>query len=153
MQLFEQKAKAQKHYEVGEFIEAMNGFESCLQLLPKQPTKARRSSDSGEQDNLLITNIYETILECHVNLALCLIRLAHFEDAVSCLTSVIHYAPYQAQAYYLRGKAFFCLNEYSIALGDLSKAKEIIKDPNCAQAIYIDELTQDINLLVKAHCT
>lgn len=65
------------------------------------------------------TNVYDAFLECHINLALCMIRLAHFEDAVHCLTSVLHYAPLNAQAYYLRGKSFMCLNEYQIALGDL----------------------------------
>lgn len=87
-----------------------------------------------------------------MNLALCLIRLAHFEDAISCLTSVLHYAPFSTQAYYLRGKAFFCMNEYQIALGDLARTKELLReaDVNQAQSIYVDELITDINLMVKA---
>jgi tetratricopeptide (TPR) repeat protein len=75
----------------------------------------------------VITNIYEAFLECHINLALCLIRLAHFEDSISCLTSVLHYAPLCAQAYYLRGKAFICMSEYQIAMGDLQQARQLIQ--------------------------
>ena len=105
-------------------------------------------------DNLAITNIYEVFLECHVNLALCLIRLAHFEDAISCLTSLLHYAPFHTQAYYLRGKAFICMNEYQIALGDLTQARELIKqeesDSNQAQILYIEETINDLNGIVKA---
>lgn len=129
-------------------MESMTKFEQCLQLFPsykstsladqQQPITIKKKfssttadnkllcavDQSQSPDNLLITNIYDTFLECHVNLALCLIRLAHFEEAVSCLTSILHYAPLCTQAYYLRGKAFFCLNEYQIALDDLESVKK-----------------------------
>ena len=51
---------------------------SILELCPADPT-----------ENLETTNLFETILECHINYALCLLRLSQFEEAISCLTSVL----------------------------------------------------------------
>ena len=77
-----------------------------------------------------------------------MIRLAHFEDAVHCLTSVLHYAPLNAQAYYLRVKSFMCLSEYQIALGDLTRTKELLAKPgNETQAQYVEELISDLQAL------
>lgn len=134
----------------------MTLFENCLHLFPSQSQKEKpnqKLSDSNhssenrikntfhrqttiepqtslqkEADNLVITNLYDAFLECHLNLALCLIRLAHFEEATSCLNAVIEYAPLNIQAYYLRGKAFLCINEYPLALDDLKITSRLVKE-------------------------
>jgi tetratricopeptide (TPR) repeat protein len=60
--------------------------------------------------------------ECHLNLALCLQKQKHFDKAVACLTSLLHYSPGNFRAYYLRGKQFRSLNKYEQALKDFEKA-------------------------------
>lgn len=73
------------------------------------------------------TNIHDILQECHVNLALCLIRQGLFEDAIGCLTALLHYAPQNVQAYYLRGKCFLCLQQHETAITDLRTASEVYR--------------------------
>ena len=60
-------------------------------------------------------------------MALCLIRQTRFEDGIACLTSLLHYAPDNLRAHYLRGKAFKSINEYQIALWDFDKALSLVQ--------------------------
>ena len=64
-----------------------------------------------------------------------------FEEAVSTLTAVLVYAPQNAQSYYLRGKAFECLNEYKMALGDMLRAKELLTGP---MASHVAEIIEEL---------
>lgn len=100
-----------------------------------------QQSQGQQVDHLLVSNVYKCFLECHINLSLCQIRLYKFEDAVSSLTAILVYAPQSGQAYYLRGKAFLCLNEYKMALGDLSKARDLVTDH---QKAHVEEMLREL---------
>lgn len=80
-------------------------------------------------------------------MALCQIRMTNFEDAVSSLTAVLVYAPACAQAYYLRGKAFQCLNEYAMAVGDLEKAQALAGSKHMVD--YCKELIGDLQMVMR----
>ena len=86
--------------------------------------------------------------ECHINLALCYVRLNMFQNAVEILTSVISYSPNCVQAFYLRGKAFQCLDENEMALLDLKRTKEILLEEN-----NLNELTQVEDMIVQLQST
>jgi tetratricopeptide (TPR) repeat protein len=74
--------------------------------------------------------------------------MLNFEGAVSALTAVLVYAPSCAQAYYLRGKAFLCLNEYKVALGDFMKAKDY-SPVGGEMASHISEMISEIQYTLK----
>ncbi len=129
----------------------MISFEQCLQLFLKQTSTSDSQEAEGIAERLEKTNFYDTILECHINFGLCLLRLARFEEAISCFTSVLNYAPSCAQAYYLRGKAFLCLNVNSISQGDLKRALELSeKSVPKEQTTYCSELIQELNWIIKS---
>ena len=64
--------------------------------------------------------MYEAFLECHMNVALCQIRQRLFLHAVITLTTILQYSRKNIQAYYLRGKCYYCLFDYSRAYVDIS---------------------------------
>jgi regulator of sirC expression with transglutaminase-like and TPR domain len=59
------------------------------------PKLAPQVHPSNHQTQSVIknTNLYDIFQECHLNLALCLIRQTQFEDAIGCLTAVLYYNP------------------------------------------------------------
>lgn len=63
--------------------------------------------------------------ECHVNLALCEIKLTNFESAVEVLSAVLYYEPLNAKALYLRAKCHQVLQEYENAILDLKEAARL----------------------------
>ena len=73
------------------------------------------------------TNAYDLLLECHINVALCQIRQSLFLHAIVTLTTILQFARRSAQAYYLRGKCYFCLFDYKSAYIDISECIEIHK--------------------------
>ena len=87
-------------------------FENCLDLFPQIRELDLGSTEGQVHKVICSTNIYQIFQECHLNLALCLIRQTRFEDGIACLTSLLHYAPDNLRAHYLRGKAFKSINEY-----------------------------------------
>ena len=67
------------------------------------------------------------LLECHTNVALCQIRQNLFLHAIVTLTTLLQYSRRNAQAYYLRGKCYYCLFDYKSAYIDISECLEIHK--------------------------
>ena len=56
--------------------------------------------------------------ECHLNLALCHIKLCNFEQAIDILSALLYYEPYNIKAFYLRGKSYQVTREYENAIND-----------------------------------
>ena len=83
------------------------------------------------------TNAYELLLECHINVAMCQIRQQLFLHAIVTLTTILQYSRRNAQAYYLRGKCYFCLFDYRSAYLDISECLEIHKSHSRSSQTHI----------------
>ena len=73
------------------------------------------------------SNMYEAFLECHMNVALCQIRQRLFLHAVITLTTILQYSRKNIQAYYLRGKCYYCLFDYSSAYVDITQVMQLYR--------------------------
>ncbi len=62
------------------------------------------------------TNVLHIYRECHLNLALCQIKLANYEHAIDILSALLFYEPHNSKVLFLRGKAYQSLREYEYAL-------------------------------------
>ena len=82
------------------------------------------------------TNAYQLLLECHINVAMCQIRQSLFLHAIVTLTTVLQYSRQNAQAYYLRGKCYFCLFDYRSAYFDVSQCIEIHKSKHSTSQVH-----------------
>ena len=67
------------------------------------------------------SNMYDAFLECHINVALCQIRQRLYLHAVITLSTILQYSRKNAQAYYLRGKCYYCLFDYQSAYIDINQ--------------------------------
>lgn len=114
-QLLGLKAQATRLYEQRKYAEAQDLNEAALSLFTE--FRALEQGDFSKTDQLSFsaaseehlqpvapsnhqtpsiletTNILEIFEECHLNLALCLIRQSLFEDAIGSLTAILHYDP------------------------------------------------------------
>lgn len=83
--------------------------------------------------------VYNIIKDCHLFSASCYIKINQFDSAIQLMNELIEIEPLNLKALYLRGKAFYHLQDIVRAYRDFARALEV--DPgNSIIASYISQL-------------
>ena len=83
--------------------------------------------------------VYKIIKDCYLFSASCYIKINQFESAIQQMDLLLDVEPLNFKALYLRGRAYFFLNEMTASYDDLMQA-HYIEHQNPLINRYIDEL-------------